>query len=376
MMDLSSEMIHSLLPVYMVTVLGVSTLSVGIIEGFAEATAAIVKIFSGALSDRMGRRKPLALVGYGMAALTKPLFPLADSLLTVLGARFLDRIGKGIRGAPRDALVADLTPPDIHGAAYGLRQAVDNVGAVAGPLVAIALMALTGDDFRAVFWVAVVPACASVAILLLAVRDAPASAQRAVHHFRHPWRWKHIRHLSRGFWLLVAVSGVMGLARFSEAFMLLRAGELGLPPGWTPLVLVVMNLVYAATAFPVGLLSDRWGRRGLLLGGFAVLVVADLALAAATSPALVLAGAALWGLHMGMTQGLLAAAVADAAPPELTGTAFGIFNLVAGLALVTASTLAGGLWGVWGSQATFLVGAGFSALAAVGLLAWRRHLPV
>ncbi len=375
MMDTSSEMIHSLLPLFMTGVLGLGAAMVGMIEGAAEAAAALLKIYSGVLSDRMGKRKPLALAGYGLAALSKPLFPMAETMWGVLAARMIDRVGKGVRGAPRDALVADLTPPDLHGAAYGLRQAVDNIGAVAGPLLAMALMALTGDDFRLVFWIAVIPALISVAVLFFAVKDPPAAERKTIKHFRHPWERKHLRLLPPAFWFLVGVSGVMGLARFSEAFLVLLAADTGQSPAMAPLTLAVMNVVYAAAAFPVGALSDRWGRRGLLLAGFAALAVADIVLAAATGPALLLAGSALWGLHMGMTQGLLAAAVADAAPEELRGTAFGMFNLVAGLALLTASALAGVLWATWGAEVTFLTGAAFSVLAGLALLAGRRHLP-
>jgi len=363
-MDLSSEMIHSLLPVFLVTVLGVSALSVGIIEGLGEATASIVKIFSGTLSDRLGKRKALALAGYGLAALTKPMFPLAGSAATVLAARLIDRVGKGIRGAPRDALVADITPPEQRGAAYGLRQTLDTIGAVLGPLAAIALMALTAGDVRLVFWVAVVPAFAAVAVLALGVRDAPAG-------HRPPRPAPSLRGLSRfggAFWALVAVAAVMTLARFSEAFLLLRAQDAGMGMAWVPVVLVVMNVVYALSSYPVGVLSDRVGRGGLLMAGFAVLVASDLVLAFAGGPVLVLAGAGLWGLHMGMTQGLLAAMVADAAPAELRGTAFGLFHLMTGVALLAASVLAGALWATVGPAATFLAGAGFSAVAVVGML--------
>ncbi|HYH21503.1 MAG TPA: MFS transporter [Azospirillum sp.] len=378
-MDLSSEMIHSLLPVFLVTVLGVSALSVGIIEGVGEATASIVKIFSGTLSDRLGKRKALALAGYGLAALTKPMFPLAGSAATVLAARLIDRVGKGIRGAPRDALVADITPPGLRGAAYGLRQALDTIGAVLGPLVAILLMALTAGDVRMVFWVAVVPAFVAVAVLALGVRDAPGTAanrpQRPAPSLRGLSRFE------RGFWALVAVATVMTLARFSEAFLLLRAQDVGMGIAWVPVVLVVMNVVYALSSYPVGALSDhlgggRIGRGGLLMAGFAVLVASDLVLAFAAGPVLVLAGAGLWGLHMGMTQGLLAAMVADAAPADLRGTAFGLFHLMTGVALLVASVLAGALWATVGPAATFLAGAGFSAVAVVGLLAIRRRFPL
>lgn len=374
LMDLSSEMIHSLLPVFLVTALGAGALSVGIIEGIAEATSSIVKLFSGTLSDRIGRRKPLALLGYGMAALTKPLFPLASSVSMVLAARFVDRVGKGIRGAPRDALVADLTPPEQRGAAYGLRQALDTVGAVLGPLAAMALMALSSDDVRLVFWVAALPAILCVAVLALGVREPPAIPRTGI---LHPiWTRAGLAGLGRPFWALVAVAVVMTLARFSEAFLVLRAQDVGLALALVPAVMVAMNLTYTAIAYPVGALSDRIGRHGLLLVGFAVLILSDAALALADGPLLVLLGAALWGVHMGMTQGLLAALVADGAPADRRGTAFGVFNLVTGVALLAASVLAGALWSALGPAATFWAGAGFSAAALLGLLLVRRGFPL
>lgn len=366
LMDLSSEMIHSVLPVFLVTVLGAGALSVGIIEGIAEATSSIVKLFSGTLSDRLGRRKPLALLGYGLAALTKPLFPLAGSVSMVLAARFVDRVGKGIRGAPRDALVADLTPSEQRGAAYGLRQALDTVGAVLGPLAAMALMALTSDDFRLVFWVAALPALLCVTVLWLGVREPPHVPKAPS---PHPlWSREGLAHLGPRFWALVAVAVVMTLARFSEAFLVLRAQDAGLALALIPAVMVAMNVTYALTSYPVGALSDRIGRHGLLLAGFAVLILSDVALALAEGPLMVLGGAALWGVHMGMTQGLLSALVADGAPADRRGTAFGVFNLVTGVALLAASVLAGALWSAIGPAATFLAGAGFSAAALLGLL--------
>ncbi len=365
-MDISSEMIHSLLPVFLVSVIGASALSVGFLEGIAEATASITKIFSGVISDWVGRRKPLLLLGYGMAALTKPVFPLAGTLGAVLAARFLDRIGKGIRGAPRDALVAEVTPPDLRGAAFGLRQSMDTVGAFAGPALAMLLMVLSGDDFRLVFWVAVIPAFIAVAVIVFAVRE-PA-AEPSAEPRRFPIRRSQLRRLDAVYWGVVALASVMTLARFSEAFLLLRAQSVGVEDAYAPLVLIVMNIVYAASAYPLGRLADRLDRRNLLALGVGLLILADLVLAAAGAPWTVLAGAAVWGLHMGATQGLLAVFVADAAPKDLRGTAFGLYNLVTGVALLAASALAGALWTLVGPAATFLAGAAFSAVAMLGLL--------
>ena len=374
LMDTSSEMIHGLLPLFLVSVLGASAFTVGVIEGIAEATASISKVFSGTVSDWIGKRKPPVLLGYGMAALTKPLFPLANGVAAVLAARFLDRIGKGVRGAPRDALIADITPPQLRGAAFGLRQSMDTVGAFLGPALAVALMAASGDDFRLVFWIAVVPAFAAVAVIVLAVHEP----ERSVTHVRHsPISRDQLRRLGRRYWWVVAFAGVLTLARFSEAFLLLRAQGVGLAAGLVPLVLIAMNVAYAASAYPFGRISDRLGRRGLLGTGIAVLIAADLVLAAATGVWVVMVGAVLWGLHMGATQGILSAVVADRAPAELRGTAFGFFNVVTGGTLLAASLLAGGLWTTVGPAATFVAGAGFAAVALLGLLCAspRRRLP-
>lgn len=366
-MDISSEMIHSLLPVFLVTVLGASAVTVGLVEGIGEATASISRLFSGWLSDRLGKRKALTVIGYGLGALSKPLFALAPTPSWVLVARFSDRIGKGIRGAPRDALVGDLAPPGLRGAAYGLRQSLDTVGAFAGPLLAMALMAQFADDFRLVFWLAVVPGLIAVVILVLGVRE-PAEA-RPLADARVPIRWSELGRLGCLFWGVVAVGTVLTLARFSEAFLILRAEDAGLSLALIPLVLVVMNVVYAASAYPMGALSDRYDRRLVLAAGFVALILADIVLALAAGIWLVMLGIGLWGLHMGMTQGLLAALVADTAPTDLRGTAFGLFNLASGVALLLASLIAGLLWELTGPFATFLAGAAFAATGLVGTAA-------
>jgi MFS family permease len=365
-MDISSEMIHALLPVYLVTVLGASMLEVGFIEGVAEATAMIVKIFSGALSDWLGKRKLLAAIGYGLAALTKPVFPLATGLGWIVTARFVDRIGKGIRGAPRDALIADLTPADLRGAAFGLRQALDTIGAFLGPLAAIGLMALTLNSFTTVFWIAVVPAFVSFALIAFAVSEPARTAAATGNGER--MRLADLRRLPAAFWAVVTVATVLAVARFSEAFLVLRAQNVGMPVALVPAVLVVMNIVYALAAYPAGAASDRLGRSGVLVTGIATLIVADLVLAVNGHVVFVLVGVAIWGLHMGLTQGLLAALVADTAPAELRGSAFGIFNFTGGVALLAASVIAGELWDRFGAAATFLAGAGFTALALAGLM--------
>ncbi|WP_372604221.1 MFS transporter [Actibacterium sp.] len=372
LMDISSEMIHALLPVYLTVGLGASALALGVIEGIAEATAAITKVFSGALSDRIGRRKELAALGYGLAAVTKPVFPLATSIGALVAARFIDRVGKGIRGAPRDALVADLTPPDLRGAAYGLRQSLDTFGAFLGPLAAVALMWVFSDDFRKVFWIAVIPAVLAVALILFAVREpARPKGQRRV---RNPLSRAELRLLGTTYWMVVIVAALFTLARFSEAFLILRASEGGLSLMLVPLVLVGMNAVYALSAWWVGALSDQRGRIGLLAIGLGLLIAADLVLAFAGGLTGIAVGVLIWGLHMGFTQGLFAALVAEAVPPELRGTAFGMFNLVTGLALLAASVIAGALWEAAGAQWTFVAGAGFAAVAIVGLVPLARRL--
>lgn len=365
LMDISSEMIHSLLPLFMVSELGASAMAIGLIEGAAEATALIVKVFSGVLSDYLGKRKGLALLGYALGALTKPLFAIADSSGMVLTARLIDRVGKGIRGAPRDALIADVTPIEIRGAAFGLRQSLDTVGAFLGPLLAVALMLLWANDFRAVFWVAVIPGLLSVLVLLLGVKEpATLRQQQRV----NPIGKQGLQRLSSAYWYVVAIGAVFTLARFSEAFLVLRAQQSGIPIAWVPLVMVAMNIVYAASAYPFGKLSDNVKPAKLLGWGLLVLVAADLLLASSSHWLMVLTGVALWGVHMGMTQGLLAKMVADTTPNDLRGTAYGFFNLASGIVMLIASVLAGLLWDTFGAPATFYAGAIFCMLTLIVLL--------
>ncbi len=364
LMDVSSEMIHSLLPLFMVGTLGASAFAVGLIEGAAESTALIVKVFSGVLSDYLGRRKGLALFGYALGAFTKPLFAIAASPLMVLGARLLDRVGKGVRGAPRDALLADIAPAEIRGAAFGLRQSLDTVGAFLGPLLAVALMLLWADDYRRVFWIAVIPGILAVLALLVGVREPGAPRG---HVRRNPIQRDNLRRLPADYWWVVGIGAAFTLARFSEAFLVLRAHDAGIAVSLVPLVLVAMNVVYAVCAYPFGKLSDRLSHRALLAAGLLVLAAADAVLALSTQWPALLLGVVLWGVHMGMTQGLLAAMVAATAPADLRGTAFGFFNLVSGLAMLAASAIAGLLWDRYGAAFTFLGGAAFCALTLAGL---------
>lgn len=368
-MDISSELVHSLLPVFMATVLGTSMLTIGVIEGFAEGAAAITKVFSGAISDHSGKRKLLAVVGYALSAITKPVFPLATTIGWVFGARFVDRIGKGIRGAPRDALVADIAPVHLRGAAYGLRQALDSVGAFIGPLLAVIFMIWFTNDIRTVLWVAAGPAFIAVLLLIIAVHE-PETQERAADP-RKRLTLADTRRLPMRYWLVVALGAVFTLARFSEAFLILRAQDVGLAMVYVPMILIVMNVFYSLFAYPSGAMADRLSARKLLVLGLVLLVVADVVLAMAASPWIAFVGAAFWGLHMALTQGLISKLVADTAPADLRGTGFGVFNLISGAALFLASVIAGSLWSAFGASATFSAGASFAILAAMGLLLYR-----
>ena len=370
-MDISSEMIHAYLPLFLVNVLGASALTVGVIEGIAEATASITKMFSGALSDRLGQRKFLAALGYGLAAFTKPVFPLASTIGWVFAARFIDRIGKGVRDAPRDALIADIAPPDLRGASYGLRQSLDTIGAFLGPLAAMAVMAISAGNYRAVFWVAVVPGFIAFALIAFGVREPEKKSDTPA---RPRLGRAELKQLGAPFWWIVGIAAVFTLARFSEAFLILRAQSDGMPLAVIPLIMVLMNVVYALAAYPIGALSDRFDRVTLLEIGFGILILADLALGLAPGVIGLALGVALWGLHLGFTQGVLAALVADTAPKDLRGTAFGVFNLASGVVLLVASIVAGALWDRLGPQATFVGGAIFTGVALIGLLARRRRL--
>ena len=364
LMDVSSEMVHSLLPLFMVTTLGTSVLAVGLIEGMAEATALIVKIFSGVLSDYLGQRKKLALLGYALGAFTKPLFAIATSSGLILGARLVDRVGKGIRGAPRDALIAEITPANLRGAAFGLRQSLDTIGAFLGPLLAVVLMILWANDFRAVFWVAVIPGLLAVILLFFGITE-PKQTQS--HQRINPISKANLKRLNAAYWWVVTIGALFMLARFSEAFLVLKGQQLGIPIALTPLIMVAMNIVYAATAYPFGKLSDRVPHIRLLALGLIILVAADVVIANSHHWSTLLIGLTLWGIHMGITQGLLAAMVAATSPKDLLGTAYGFFNLMSGIALLMASALAGLVWDIYGSSATFYTGAIFCGLTLISL---------
>jgi MFS family permease len=373
LMDVSSELIHSLLPAFMFTVIGVSAFTIGLIEGAAEAAAQIVKVFSGAISDYWGKRKPLVVLGYGLGAISKPLFALAAGVGLVVAARLIDRVGKGIRGAPRDALVADIAPPELRGAAFGLRQSLDTVGAFLGPLLAIGLMLIWINDFRAVFWVAVIPAFLAVALLLFGVHEPEGYQDRKRYN---PIHRNSLRRLSANYWGVVGIGALFTLARFSEAFLILRALQGGLPIAFTPLVLIGMNVIYAVSAYPFGRLSDSVSHSKLLVWGLVVLLAADMVLAYSNHWSWVWLGISLWGLHMGMTQGLLATMIANTAPTDLRGTAYGFFNLMSGITLLVASVLAGLIWDQFGASFTFIVGGVFCILTLLAIAYFRRVISI
>ncbi|MEX3763865.1 MFS transporter [Paraburkholderia phenoliruptrix] len=365
-MDVSSEVIHSLLPMFLMVSLGASAATIGLIEGIAEATAPIVKVFSGALSDYLGNRKWLAVAGYALGALSKPLFAIAPTVGVVVSARVIDRVGKGIRGAPRDALVADVTPVHLRGAAFGLRQSLDTVGAVLGPLFAVIIMSVWADNFRLAFWLAVIPGLLAVALLTVGIHEpAREPGTKRV----NPIRLENLKKLGASYWWVVAIGGVFALARFSEAFLVLRAMGSGVPVALVPLVMVAMNVVYTLSAYPFGKLADTMNHTRLLIAGLVVLIAADLVLARGSHWSVVLLGVALWGLHMGMTQGLLATMVSHTAPAQLRGTAFGFFNLLSGVVTLLSSVIAGELWDKLGAATTFHAGAVFCIATIVLLVA-------
>ena len=359
LMDLSSEIYHSLLPAFITIVLGLPATALGAIDGVAEATANFAKLASGRLSDRSLKRKRWVVAGYGLAALSKPLFPLATSAPAVLVARFADRIGKGIRGAPRDAMVADETPPAIRGRAFGLRQALDTAGALLAPIAAIALMAWLASDIRLVFWIAIIPAACSFLLAWLALREPQ---QQLAPLERSPF-FAGFRHLDKATKRLLQVGFLFGLARFSEGFLILKGIEIGLSEALSPLTLAVFNLAYVALAYPAGALSDRMSPRSILLAGMALLVAGNLVLAQTGSFAGLILGVGLWGAHMALTQGIFSRMVADSAPADKRATAFGAFWFVSGTGTLLASLAAGMLWDRSGSEMTFFASAGVAAVA-------------
>ena len=367
-MDISSEMIHAVLPLFMSAGLGASAFAIGLTEGAAEGVALLVKVFSGMISDRFGHTKLLVLLGYGLAVCTKPFFALANSVEQVFFCRFADRIGKGLRGAPRDALIASVTPKPILGAAFGLRQSLDSAGAFVGPALATLLLACFSESYRFIFWCALIPGLICLALIVFEVKAPEAPVKKRV----NPLTKAAMKLLPKGFWALIAMSALFSLARFSNAFIVLRAADCGIAVALVPLVMVAMNAVFAFSSYPFGKLADRMKPTELLIAGVALLAASDAVLGLATGPWAILAGVALWGLHLGATQGIFSMLIAHLAPAELRGTAFGLYNLVSGGALLITGALAGLLSDAWGFGAPFFAGLVFSALTLVALLFLKR----
>ena len=363
-MDLSSEIYHALLPAFVTILLGLPATALGAIDGIAEATANFAKLFSGRLSDRSLRRKPWVMAGYGLGALSKPLFPLATGVLTLMIARFADRIGKGIRGAPRDAMLADEAPPQIRGRAFGLRQALDTAGALIAPLAAIGLMAWLASDIRAVYWIAIIPAAISFLLAWLTLREPE-------HHStplkKSPF-FAGFKQLDMPTKRLLQVGFLFALARFSESFLILKGIDVGLSEAMSPLTLAVFNLAYVMLAYPAGALSDRMSPRAILMAGIGLLIAGDLVLAESANFAGLLLGTILWGAHMALTQGIFARMIADSAPENLRATSFGAFYFVTGFGALLASLGAGWLWDRQGASATFIASALVAAVALAMLM--------
>jgi len=371
-MDLSSEIYHALLPAFITMVLGLPATALGAIDGVAEATANLAKLFSGRLSDRSLKRKPWIMGGYGLAALSKPLFPLASDAPLVMLARFADRIGKGIRGSPRDAMIADETPPEIRGRAFGLRQALDTAGALLAPLLAIGLMALLASDIRKVFWIAIIPAAISFLLAWLVLREAN---EHLAPIKRSPF-FAGFRELDKETKRLLQVGFLFTLARFSEGFLILKGIDIGLSEAMSPLTLAIFNLAYVALAYPAGALSDRMQPRSILIAGMIVLIAGDMVLARTSNFAGLVVGTALWGAHMALTQGIFSRMIADSAPEELRATSFGAFYFVTGIGTLLASLGAGWLWDGQGPESTFLTSAGVAAAAVALLVLLGEHKPI
>ncbi|MDJ0867562.1 MAG: MFS transporter [Myxococcota bacterium] len=374
LMDVSSEMVVNVLPLFLANVLGVRTVVIGLVEGLAEATASLLKVFSGSLSDRLGRRKPLAVAGYAISALAKPGFALATSWGGIAGARWADRVGKGVRTAPRDALVADAVGAGDRGLAFGLHRAADTGGAVVGLAIAIGVLALVergaatldADAFRTLVWVSLVPAVGAVAVLAFGVREVRAPVRVAAAR-------PGLRGLGRPFFAFLLVSALFDLGNFSDAFLVLRAQERGLGVTDILWVLVGFNLVYAVVSTPGGRLSDRIGRRAVIAAGWVWYAAVHLGFAGARSGGDVTVLFLLHGVYYGLTAGTAKALIADLVPERLRGSAYGSYFAVMGAIDLPASLLAGALWqglGAWpgfGPAAPFVFSAG-TALAAAALL--------
>jgi MFS family permease len=359
--DVASDMTYPLLPLFLATTLGASATAVGAIEGAAESTAALLKLASGWLSDRVSRRKPLVLAGYGIASLIRPLIGLAQSVTQVLGIRVTDRIGKGIRTAPRDALVADSVDPAIRGRAFGFHRAADHAGAVIGPLLAFALLRWGGLEVRQIFLLTAIPGALAVLALLVGVREVPREMPEASRKLdlRAP--------LGRRFWSFLAVLLVFTLGNSTDAFLLLRARDLGIDAALIPILWALLHVVKSLSSTPGGALSDRIGRKPLLVAGWILYAAVYFALARADAAWQAWALFAVYGIYFGLTEGVEKALVADLVPEDRRGAAFGWYNLALGIAALPASLIFGTIWDRAGAPAAFGFGAAMALAAAIGI---------
>lgn len=366
--DLASEMIYPLLPVFLAGTLGAGAVALGAIEGAAESVAALTKLASGWWSDRLARRKPLVVVGYALAAAVRPLVAFAGSWGHVLAIRLADRVGKGLRGSPRDAWVADAVDPAERGRAYGFHRAADHAGALVGPLVAWALLAGLGLGLRELFLWALVPGAVAVLVLVAFVPEGPRPAHAPAHTpgEARP-QLRGAGRLERRFWLYLAILFLFTLGNSTDAFLLLRATDLGVPTTLVPLLWALHHLVKAAFSTWGGSLSDRWGRRPLLVGGWLLYALVYLGFAGASDAWHVWALFVAYGLFFAATEGAEKALVADLVPAARRGVAFGWYHLAVGLGALPASLLFGLLWQRWGAGVAFGTGAGLAVVAALGL---------
>nr|WP_200892490.1 MFS transporter [Aliterella atlantica] len=375
LMDIGSKMIQSVLPLFLVSMLGASLVTVGAIEGIAEVTAAGLKVGSGLISDRGGQhRKWSAVLGYGFSALMIPLYPIATSPGWILAARMGDRMGKGIRVAPRNALVADATPEHQRGAAYGLRYTLDTIGALLGPIVATILLAVSRQNTRLVFWAAMIPAFLAVGLLIWGIQ-APPFAQPSSKSKASGLRWQSLQQLGVNYWHLVVVVCLFNLGNSSDAFLLLKAKDVGISFTAVPLVLTAIHAGSAVSAYPAGWLSDRLSRRNVFLVGLGLFALTYGGLAIARQPWQVWLLLGLYGLYQGITQGVLLAMVAATITPMSRGTAFSFLSLVAGFSLLLASLLAGWLWQQIGSWAAFGLGSASAIAAILYFIVFLHHYP-
>lgn len=362
-MKISSVIVFTLSPLFMTQVLGASIFAVGILEGILEVITLLARIFSGIISDYIHKRKSIIVVGYIFALISRPFLALATRMEDVFLGRAFDRIGNGLDATPRDALVGDLAPPQIKGACYGLRESLSRAGSFAGALLVMALLWLTEGNFSLVFWIGSIPTVLALMVLVIFVKDSPN--QQAQHKKpTHKFKLKDLKKLPLPFWLILLLSGLFMLSNFSGAFLILRAEQTGLDLHLTSLVMIIQNLATAGTAYPVGYLSDKMGRRSMMGVGIVLIVCSDLLLAWGGSLYTILGGVLLWGAEIGITQSILAVFLADTCPQDLRGTGFGLFHFINGCCLLLANVFAGWIWHDVNPSAMFLASAVMASCSA------------